>query len=77
MSHGDRIEELPAGFSALAQTENSGMAAIGNGGDIFGLQFHPEVVHTPLGMSILDNFLRLVCHCQGQRPGDGRGVGPD
>jgi len=65
MSHGDRIEELPEGFSALAQTENSGMAAIGNGGKIFGLQFHPEVAHTPLGMSILDNFLRLVCQCQG------------
>ena len=65
MSHGDRIEELPAGFSTLAQTENSGMAAIWNGGNIFGLQFHPEVAHTPLGMSILDNFLRLVCQCQG------------
>ena len=65
MSHGDRIEELPSGFFALAQTENSGMAAISNGGKIFGLQFHPEVAHTPLGMSILDNFLRLVCQCQG------------
>ena len=65
MSHGDRIEELPPGFTILAQTENSGMAAIGNGGKMFGLQFHPEVAHTPLGMSILDNFLRLVCRCEG------------
>jgi len=65
MSHGDRIEELPTGFSSLAQTENSGLAAIGKGGKIFGLQFHPEVAHTPLGMSILGNFLRLVCQCQG------------
>ena len=65
MSHGDRVEELPPGFSTLAQTENSGMAAIGNGVKLFGLQFHPEVAHTPLGRSILDNFLRLICRCQG------------
>ena len=49
MSHGDRVEEMPPGFSALAYTENSPVAAIGNGKGIFGLQFHPEVHHTPLG----------------------------
>ena len=65
MSHGDRVEEMPPGFSALAYTENSPVAAIGNGKGIFGLQFHPEVHHTPLGMSILENFLFKTCLCQG------------
>ena len=65
MSHGDRVEEMPPGFSALAYTENSPVAAIGNGKGIFGLQFHPEVHHTPLGMSILENFLLKTCLCQG------------
>ena len=64
MSHGDRVEDLPPGFSALAFTENSPIAAIGNGRDIFGLQFHPEVNHTPLGTSILENFLFQSCLCQ-------------
>ena len=65
MSHGDRVEELPPGFKTLAFTENSPLAAIGNGQGIFGLQFHPEVRHTPLGTSILENFLFESCHCQG------------
>ena len=65
MSHGDRVEELPPGFSGLAYTENSPVAAIGNGGNMFGLQFHPEVNHTPLGNSILENFLFGVCGCVG------------
>jgi GMP synthase (glutamine-hydrolysing) len=64
MSHGDRVESLPPGFSMLARTENSEFAAVGDGRRIFGLQFHPEVAHTPLGLSILDNFLRRVCGCQ-------------
>jgi GMP synthase (glutamine-hydrolysing) len=64
MSHGDRVEALPPGFSALAFTENSPIAAIGNGSDIFGLQFHPEVNHTPLGTAILENFLFRSCRCQ-------------
>ena len=63
MSHGDKIAELPPGFSSLAYTENSPMAGLGNGGYIHGLQFHPEVNHTPLGSSILDNFLTQVCGC--------------
>ena len=65
MSHGDRVEEMPPGFSALAYTENSPVAAIGNGSGIYGLQFHPEVRHTPLGQSILDNFLSKTCQCRG------------
>ena len=64
MSHGDRVEELPQDFSSLAYTENSPVAAIGNGTGIFGLQFHPEVRHTPLGNSILENFLFKICLCE-------------
>lgn len=65
MSHGDRIATLPPGFSSLAYTENSPVAALGNGRGIFGLQFHPEVNHTPLGQSILENFLMRACDCRG------------
>ena len=65
MSHGDRIATLPPGFSSLAYTENSPVAALGNGKGIFGLQFHPEVNHTPLGQSILENFLMRACDCRG------------
>ena len=65
MSHGDRVEELPPGSSTLAYTENSPVAALEISENIFGLQFHPEVNHTPLGASILENFLFRTCHCQG------------
>jgi len=65
MSHADRIEEMPPGFSALAYTENSPVAVIGNNENIFGLQFHPEVAHTPEGKNILKNFVYRVCGCQG------------
>jgi len=65
MSHGDRIEEMPPGFTALAYTENSPIAVMGNGEGIFGLQFHPEVAHTPQGKTILKNFAYRVCGCQG------------
>ncbi len=65
MSHGDRIEEMPPGFSALAQTENSPYAVIGNGKGVYGLQFHPEVAHTPEGKTILRNFVQKVCGCKG------------
>lgn len=65
MSHGDQIVEMPPGFKALAYTENSPTAVIGNGANIFGLQFHPEVVHTPNGKTIIQNFLYKVCGCHG------------
>ena len=65
MSHGDRIDSLPPGFSPLGRTDNSPLAAISDGEKVFGLQFHPEVEHTPLGQTILENFLYRVCHCRG------------
>jgi len=64
MSHGDKIEQIPTGFRALAYTENSPIAVMANEG-IFGLQFHPEVAHTPEGKIILKNFAYRVCGCQG------------
>jgi GMP synthase (glutamine-hydrolysing) len=61
MSHGDRIEKPPPGFSSLAYTEN----LMGSNDNIFGLQFHPEVAHTPHGGTILKNFIFRICGCQG------------
>jgi GMP synthase (glutamine-hydrolysing) len=65
MSHGDQIVEMPPGFRSLAYTENSPTAVIGNGTNIFGLQFHPEVAHTPNGKAIIQNFLYRICGCHG------------
>jgi GMP synthase (glutamine-hydrolysing) len=65
MSHGDRIEEMPPGFASLAYTDNSPVAAMGNDTGIIGVQFHPEVVHTPQGKQILRNFLYGICGCSG------------
>ena len=65
MSHCDRIEEMPPGFFSLAYTENSPIAAMGNDRGIIGLQFHPEVAHTPQGKTILQNFLYKICGCSG------------
>ena len=64
MSHGDRIISPPPGFETLAYTENSPVAAIGNREGIVGIQFHPEVVHTPDGKALLDNFVHSVCGCR-------------
>ena len=65
MSHGDQIQELPPGFKALAYTDNSPVAVMGSNSRIFGLQFHPEVAHTPQGRAILENFLYNICGCLG------------
>lgn len=65
MSHGDQIVEMPLGFSALAYTENLPNAVMGNSEGIFGLQFHPEVAHTPQGKNIFENFVYRICGCQG------------
>ena len=65
MSHADRIEAMPAGFRSLAYTENSPVAVMGSDGRAFGLQFHPEVVHTPQGKTLLRNFAYRICGCRG------------
>ncbi len=65
MSHGDRIVDLPPGFRVLMQSDNSPIAAIGNDRGLIGIQFHPEVVHTPHGAELLRNFLYAVCGCAG------------
>jgi GMP synthase (glutamine-hydrolysing) len=66
MSHGDRVEALPPGFKVIAQSNNSPFAAMADEErGIYGLQFHPEVVHTPNGMDILRNFFYKVCGCHG------------
>ena len=65
MSHGDQIEELPPGFASLAYTDNAPVAVMGNERNIFGLQFHPEVVHTIHGKTVLENFLYHICGCRG------------
>ncbi len=65
MSHGDRIERLPPGFVSIARTASTPHAAMAGGDGLFwGLQFHPEVIHTPAGTTILENFLRRICLCQ-------------
>ncbi len=65
MSHTDRIEELPEGFKTLASSENSPIAAV-RAGNIYGLQFHPEVTHTPQGDQIISNFVHRICGCSGR-----------
>jgi len=63
-SHGDKVTTLPAGFRTAARTENSDFAAIENPErKLYGLQFHPEVAHTPRGREILQNFVYHICHC--------------
>ena len=63
MSHGDRIDTMPPGFRALAYSENSPIAVMGNGRGLYGIQFHPEVAHTPQGAEIIKNFLYRICGC--------------
>jgi GMP synthase (glutamine-hydrolysing) len=65
MSHGDQVTSLPAGFRSLARSGNSPHAVIADDHGHYGLQFHPEVVHTPQGSELLHNFLYNVCNCRG------------
>ncbi|MDR1816366.1 MAG: glutamine-hydrolyzing GMP synthase, partial [Clostridiales Family XIII bacterium] len=66
MSHTDYIEKVPAGFVVTAHTENCPTAALEDRArGLYGVQFHPEVHHTPFGQRLLENFLYGVCACRG------------
>ncbi len=66
MSHGDRVETLPDGFRATASSANSPLAAMEDPArKYYGVQFHPEVTHTPQGQAIIDRFVRAICGCPG------------
>jgi GMP synthase (glutamine-hydrolysing) len=66
MSHGDRVDAVAQGFIPLARTDSCPTAAVRHRDlPVFGLQFHPEVTHTPAGATILGTFLRDICGCSG------------
>jgi len=66
MSHGDKVTSLPDGFEVVAESENAPFAAISDEvRSFYGVQFHPEVVHTPNGKKILENFTRKISGCSG------------
>ncbi len=66
MSHGDHLTALPDGFKPIAHTTNAAFAAIRHEHKpLYGVQFHPEVVHTPRGGELLRNFLYAICGCSG------------
>ncbi|HZZ73383.1 MAG TPA: glutamine-hydrolyzing GMP synthase [Pirellulales bacterium] len=67
MSHGDQVERISQDFVPLAETRTCPIAAVRHVSlPIYGLQFHPEVTHTPQGAKVLSNFLERVCRCQGK-----------
>ncbi len=66
MSHGDHLTKLPPGFQIIAHTANAPIAAIHHlNKPLYGIQFHPEVVHTPRGAEILANYVFKSCRCRG------------
>ncbi len=66
MSHGDRVAALPEGFKVIASSDSAPIAGIGDDTrGWYGLQFHPEVTHTPQGARILSRFVREICGCAG------------
>lgn len=65
MSHGDRVVNMPPGFRSVAQSDNSPVAIMSDDKGRLGIQFHPEVVHTPQGTQLLRNFLFKVADCSG------------
>jgi GMP synthase (glutamine-hydrolysing) len=66
MSHGDHLTELPEGFGVLGKSDHSPICAISNEHErVYGVQFHPEVVHTEDGKKIINNFLLNICKCTG------------
>ena len=65
MSHGDSCTDLPSGFGVLAHTDNTACAAIANTEQkLFGVQFHPEVVHSEGGIALIRNFVYHICECE-------------
>jgi GMP synthase (glutamine-hydrolysing) len=65
MSHGDKMISLPKGWTVLGHSRNSPIAAFADPGRrFFGVQFHPEVAHTPRGRELLDNFVFRICACR-------------
>lgn len=66
MSHGDQVSSVPDGFIKIASTETCPFAAVRHKDRaLYGLQFHPEVTHTPLGSRLIGNFVRTICKCDG------------
>ncbi len=66
MSHGDRVESLPEGFKLTGQSPNSPLAAMEDPARRFyGVQFHPEVTHTPQGQAMIERFVHGICECHG------------
>ncbi|MFC2088979.1 glutamine-hydrolyzing GMP synthase [Calditrichota bacterium] len=66
MSHGDKVEKIPANFEVIGQTLNSPYAAVRHlKKNFYGIQFHPEVAHTNYGKTILENFCKKICKCSG------------
>lgn len=72
MSHGDRVQSLPSGFTAIASTSNSPLAGMADETrNFYGLQFHPEVTHTDHGQCIIERFVHDICGCPDSwRPGN-------
>ncbi len=67
MSHGDHVSQVPEGFQVAAGTANAPVCAIQNlARNLYGVQFHPEVNHTPRGEQLIDTFVRNVCGCSGK-----------
>uniref|UniRef100_A0A831UBF9 GMP synthase [glutamine-hydrolyzing] n=1 Tax=Geobacter metallireducens TaxID=28232 RepID=A0A831UBF9_GEOME len=67
MSHGDHVSRVPAGFQVVAETANAPVCAIQDVvRNLYGVQFHPEVNHTPRGEILIDTFVRKICGCTGQ-----------
>ena len=66
MSHGDHVSRVPDGFAIVAETDNAPVCAIQDvGRNLYGVQFHPEVNHTPRGEQLIDAFVRGICGCSG------------
>jgi len=65
MSHGDSVVRMPKGFQRIGHTQDCAIAAMADAEKkLFGLQFHPEVVHTPKGLDMIQNFVYKICGCE-------------